>query len=364
MEMYKLRSSVSVVDLGNNVIEFFKTNTRTIIKLKTRNETIKNIVLAMNGETPIEEIAQKYEFDSNSANAKELISYLKRKSILANDALVKQTEDYSKYRRVIHFLEDFAESDEDMLEIWNNIRSARVVIIGVGAVGSWVAANLVQSGVKKIVLMDKDEVEMSNLHRQFGFNEEDIGKSKTGILRKRLLKFEPKAEIDTYNMNLEEGSLEKVNGSIDLIINCADKPSVDQTSKWVGLFCMKRNIPHIVGGGYNMHLSLIGQTIIPFKTACVNCFEKQLEEINSISGLNVKKLQVKNRKLGSFGPMCTIIASMIGMEALKVLSKKISPDNINRRGEFDIYNMSIKYRHFNKLDDCEWCGGNYEGNNN
>ena len=104
--MYKLRSSVSVVDLGNNVIEFFKTNTRTIIKLKTRNETIKNIVLAMNGETPIEEIAQKYEFDSNSANAKELISYLKRKSILANDALVKQTEDYSKYRRVIHFLED------------------------------------------------------------------------------------------------------------------------------------------------------------------------------------------------------------------------------------------------------------------
>ena len=47
---------------------------------------------------------------------------------------------------------------------------------------------------------------------------------------------------------------------------------------------------------------------------------------------------------------------MVGMEAIKVLSGKIKPDNINRRGEFNIYDMGISYKDFDKLDDCEWCG--------
>ena len=54
--------------------------------------------------------------------------------------------------------------------------------------------------------------------------------------------------------------------------------------------------------------------------------------------------------------MCSMIASMVGMEAIKVLSGDIIPSNLNRRGEFDIYNMDIKYKTFNRRDDCEWCG--------
>lgn len=151
---------------------------------------------------------------------------------------------------------------------------------------------------------------------------------------------------------------------VDLIINCADKPNVDTTSLWIGEYAMKRDIPHIIGGGYNMHLSLIGQTVIPGQTACVNCFKKQLEEENKIDSSKVKKLVVKNRKVGSFGPMCSMIASMIGMEAVKVLSKKIVPSNINRRGEFDIYTMGIIYKNYERRNDCEWCGkkGKYYSN--
>ena len=140
------------------------------------------------------------------------------------------------------------------------------------------------------------------------------------------------------------------------MINCADKPNVDTTSLWIGEYGMKRDIPHIIGGGYNLHLSLIGQTIIPGKCACVMCFQKQLEEENKIDSSKVKKLMVQNRKVGSFAPMCSMIASMIGMEAIKVLSKNIIPANINRRGEFDIYSMDIQYKKYERRDDCEWCG--------
>ena len=65
---------------------------------------------------------------------------------------------------------------------------------------------------------------------------------------------------------------------------------------------------------------------------------------------------MKNKKVGSFGPMCSLIASIIGMEAIKILSNCVEPANINRRGEFDIFNMNLKYSNFIRRDDCEWCG--------
>ena len=87
-----------------------------------------------------------------------------------------------------------------------------------------------------------------------------------------------------------------------------------------------------------------------------DAFQKHLEEQNKIDPNRVKKLAVENRKVGSFGPMCSMIASMVGMEAIKILSGCIVPANINRRGEFDIYTMDITYNEFLRRDDCEWCG--------
>ena len=355
---YKLRSSVSVVDLGDNVLELYKTNTRKAIHLRTHDQTIKRLLLNMDGQTPVEELGESVGVDVTTKEFADLITYLKRKAIIANDQLVVKRSDYSQYRRVIHFIEDYSFSDKSLLEMWENIRNATVVIIGLGAVGTWVAINLVQSGVKNFIFIDNDIVDITNLHRQFGYTEHDIGKKKTSVLAKKLKQIEPLAKIKEINAFLNGSTLDSLDENVDLIINCADKPTVDQTSEWVGLYCMKKEIPHIVGGGYNMHLSLVGQTIIPFKTACYNCFDMQLKEINDIEGTNIKRLNTKNRKIGSFVPMCSIIASFIGMEAIKVLSKHISPDNINRRGNFDIYDMELKYTKYEKMADCSWCGEN------
>lgn len=241
--------------------------------------------------------------------------------------------------------------------MWNNIRKSTVLIIGLGAVGSWVACNLAQSGIGKLILMDADTVDRTNLHRQFGYYESDVGKLKADTLANRIHEYAPNILVAKEYRFLDENTLQCFNNTqIDLIINCADKPTVDNTSLWIGEYAMSRGIPHIVGGGYNLHLSLIGQTIIPGKSACMKCFQKTLEEENTIDPAKVKKLSVQNRKVGSFGPMCSIIASMIGMEAIKVLCKEIIPSNLNRRGEFDIYNMDIKYKNYTRRSDCEWCG--------
>ena len=358
----KLNSTVSVVKLNDHILEFFKTDTRQQVRIKVKDDSILQLVTSLDGKKSLSQIASEQNIDP--LELQNLLDFLKRKGILDNVEPKSDFAYYKKYRRVIHFLSEYSISHEHLLQMWNNINTATVLIIGLGAVGTWVACNLAESGVGQLILMDGDKVDITNLHRQYGFCENDIGKYKIDVLEQRLLDYSKDIQVLKVPRFLEHDTLENIKvGNIDLIINCADKPNVDTTSLWVGEYCMRHNIPHIIGGGYNMHLSLIGQTVLPGKTACVKCFQTQLETENRIDPSLVKKLAVKNRKVGSFAPMCSLIASMIGMEAIKVLTKYIEPSNINRRGEFDIFTMDIKYKSYEKRDDCEWCGkhGKYCG---
>lgn len=359
----KLSSSTSVVKLNETILEFFKSNTRQQVRMRVNNDMILNIVCSLDGQLSVDELSEMFNVNIQEMTA--LIDFLAKKGILDLSEPHSDFEEYNKFRRVIHFFSDFAYSHSYHVEMWNKIRNSTVLIIGLGAVGSWVASILAQSGVRFFILMDPDIVDKSNLHRQFGFNLDDVGSLKTEVVKRQILMFNSDCSVKQSNDFLSENTLEQFNNDhINLIINCADKPTVDQTSLWVGEYAMKRNIPHIVGGGYNLHLSLIGQTIIPGECACVKCFEKSLNEKNKIDTSKVKKLAVRNRKIGSFGPMCSIIASFIGMEAIKVLSNCCKPANINRRGEFDIYSMDITYNSFERRKDCEWCGqkGKYINN--
>lgn len=351
----KLNSTVSVVKINDHILEFFLTNIRQQLRIKVENDLILEIVTSLDGSKSPEEIAAQFDVSVNDLTA--LLNYLQYNGILDNVEPKEDFVGYCKFRRVIHFLAEYSHSHEHLLTMWNNIIHSTVLIVGLGAVGSWVACNLAQSGVKTLLLMDPDTVEITNLHRQFGYTEKDIGRKKIDVLGDRIHDFDTDIHVLKEYMKLDANSLHVFDKfPIDLIINCADKPNVDSTSLWVGEYAMQRGIPHIIGGGYNLHLSLIGQTVLPGQSACMKCFQKTLEEENRIDPTKVKKLAVKNRKIGSFGPMCSLIASMIGMEAIKVLSKEIKPSNLNRRGEFDIYHMDIKYKTYERRDDCEWCG--------
>ena len=357
----RLSPSVSVVPLGVGVVEFFKTNTRQQVRLRTPDDTILHIVNGLDGTKDASEIAT--EHGATSQSVARLLSYLERNGILDNVQPSSDFDAYEVFRRPVSFLQDFSTSHDHLVRMWDALRSARVVVVGLGAVGSWVACCLVQTGVRRLVLVDPDVVELSNLHRQLGYRTSDVGRPKVDALSDALMRYRPDLDIERCPVELSEESLERIEGGVDLVINCADKPTVDQTSKWVGEYCMPRGIPHIVGGGYNLHLSLIGQTVIPGRTACVRCFERQLERDNEIDPTRVKKLQVPNRKVGSLGPLCALNASMVAMEAVKVLTGCTDPANANRRGEFDITTMAVSYTAYERLDDCDWCGehGKYSG---
>ena len=80
-------------------------------------------------------------------------------------------------------------------QAFEHIYSARVIIFGIGGVGSWCAESLVRSGIRRLTMVDIDNVRPSNINRQLVALTSTVGEPKVEVLRKRLLDINPEAEI-------------------------------------------------------------------------------------------------------------------------------------------------------------------------
>lgn len=106
--------------------------------------------------------------------------------------------------------------------------TARVIIFGLGGVGSWAAETLVRSGFSHLTLVDADRVAVSNINRQLPATSLTIGEIKVDAMKKRLLEINPEAEItaihDFYNAATQDSyPLTDFDIIIDAIDSLADK---------------------------------------------------------------------------------------------------------------------------------------------
>ena len=108
------------------------------------------------------------------------------------------------------------------------IQQARVLIFGIGGVGSWCAEGLVRSGVRNITIVDSDRVCVTNCNRQLMATSRTIGEVKVDALRQHLLEINPEANITAYQKiyqaeTAEEFHMEEYDYIIDAIDSLKDK---------------------------------------------------------------------------------------------------------------------------------------------
>ena len=116
-------------------------------------------------------------------------------------------------------------------EALERLAKARVILLGVGGVGSWCAEGLVRSGVEHLTLVDSDCVAPSNMNRQLMATVSSIGRPKVEVLRERLLSINPEAEIRaiqaTYSdENYQDFELDSYDYIIDAIDTMKNKISL------------------------------------------------------------------------------------------------------------------------------------------
>ena len=108
-------------------------------------------------------------------------------------------------------------------EAMSRIGEKRVIIFGVGGVGSWCAESLVRSGIRKLTIVDSDRVCITNINRQLMATSKTIGHVKVDALRERLLSINPSAEITALQQIFTAETADSFDiGSYDYIIDAID----------------------------------------------------------------------------------------------------------------------------------------------
>lgn len=161
------------------------------------------------------------------------------------------------------------------LEGWNQdiISSSHVIIVGIGALGCEIAKNLALVGVGKLTLIDMDTIETSNLSRQMLFTEEDRGKLKAEVAKKKLGILNPDSAIVTYTKKFQELPM-SVFESADVIAGGLDSFSARFA---LNRLALELCIPYVDGAATGFKGNI--QVIIPVDcgiggkpTPCLKCF--------------------------------------------------------------------------------------------
>ena len=109
-----------------------------------------------------------------------------------------------------------------LAEIKKKLKNARVGIAGIGGLGSNAAIALVRAGIGRLVLVDFDKVEESNLDRQYYFLDQ-IGKPKVDAIKENIRRIDPNVKVKTYDIKLERGSMAKPFKDVHVVIEALDK---------------------------------------------------------------------------------------------------------------------------------------------
>ena len=115
----------------------------------------------------------------------------------------------------------------------------RVIIFGVGGVGSWCAESLVRSGIRQLTIVDFDRVDVTNVNRQLMATTQTVGQVKVEALKERLLTINPQAEITALQQIFSEETADSFQlDTYDYIIDAID--SLKDKATLILLACQKQ----------------------------------------------------------------------------------------------------------------------------
>ena len=119
------------------------------------------------------------------------------------------------------------------------VSNSTVLIAGVGATGCELAKNLCLAGIGRLILVDNDVVELSNLNRQMLFDDSDIGLPKAIVAREKLQKMNPYVKIDAYYEDLRKFD-EFILKDVDVFCSCLDNWA---TRRWLNSLAVELKKP-------------------------------------------------------------------------------------------------------------------------
>jgi molybdopterin-synthase adenylyltransferase len=230
------------------------------------------------------------------------------------------------------------------------LSAARVLVVGLGALGTVTADQIVRAGVGFVRLIDRDFVELSNLQRQSLFDEEDIRNNlpKAVAAEGRLRRINSSVQIEAKVEDVNPSNVEDFLADVDLVLDALDN---FETRFVINDACAKHRKPWIYTaavGSYGLVMP-----VLPGASPCLRCL---------LGSLPAPGTSPTCETAGVLAPITHIIASIQVAEALKFLTGSLNADDV-RLTAYDVWSHRFQRIDVGKdsMATCSVCSdGNFE----
>jgi len=229
------------------------------------------------------------------------------------------------------------------LEGQKKLKSASVLVIGTGGLGSPVALYLAAAGVGRIGLVDYDVVDFSNLQRQVIHSQSDLGKLKVDSAKKRMLDINPEIQVDVYNEPFTSSNAYKISDPYNIIVDGTDNFPTRYLSNDLAVMTGKVNV-------YGSIFRFDGQVSV-FNGGDGPCYRCVFPEPPPPG------LVPSCAEGGVLGVLPGTIGTIQATETLKLILG-IGDTLVGRLMLYDALEMSFEFVKLRKNPQCKVCGNN------
>ncbi|MCW6168157.1 MAG: HesA/MoeB/ThiF family protein [Thermoplasmatales archaeon] len=217
------------------------------------------------------------------------------------------------------------------------LKKSKVSVIGLGSTGSVSADLFVRAGISKIALVDGDNVDITNLHRQILYDELDVGKNKAEMAAFHLKKINSDTEIASFPVNLDAENISELLDGTDLVMDGTDNM---RSRRVINEYCVKNSIPWVFTSSIGTVAEV--KAIIPGKTACLSCFIRDTDEMD-----------MSCEQLGVLASAPLIASSIAWTTAVRILKGEDVSGNLVF---IDAWNLDVREISIARNPECPVCG--------
>jgi molybdopterin/thiamine biosynthesis adenylyltransferase len=232
--------------------------------------------------------------------------------------------------------------DEIGIEGQQRLLDAKVLIVGVGGLGSPAALYLAAAGVGRLTLCDNDNVDFSNLQRQIIHRTGTVGLPKVDSARRAIAEINPDVDCVALPLRVDQQRLLELVGDADVVLDCCDNFA---TRYAVNRACVFLRKPLISGAAILTHGQLAVFDLRRDDAPCYNCLFSEDSE----------SPELRCATTGVFAPLVGVIGTLQAAEAIKLLAG-IERGLSSRLLFVDALDMNFMRSELRRDPSCKVCG--------
>lgn len=351
IERPRIKRSTQRVQAPNGDLYFMRASAGHDVQIENPSESDLRLLAALDGSQDLEALIKEF----GKREVLDCVGLLQERNLIedaADDDRI-DARTWERFDRQLRYFSDVSEGPTAS-ECQEKLREARVAVLGVGGLGGWSALALACHGIGGMVLVDFDQIELSNLNRQVLYAEPDIGRPKVVVAAERLRAFDSRLHIETREERLDsqDAVAIAIEGS-DVVIDAVDWPAL-HIERWVNAACFEAGIPYIAMSHFPP-VARIGPFYVPGLTGCYSCQEIAYKREYPMYDLVMEQQQAKESPAATLGSACAVIGGQVALDLVHHLTGISRPSTLGASHILDLRTGELSREQIRPEPACAVC---------